>query len=91
MNTRARISTPFRAIRIIRELFSSFHNANVPYCHWKSNEHLSKSLIALTDLLERVHGLALASAEPWEPRKALHVHGPARLPIRFEPGKPQKL
>ena len=27
----------------------------------------------------------LASDEPWEPRKALHVHGPARLPIRFEP------
>jgi cytochrome P450 len=43
--------------------------------------------IALTDLLGRLRGLALASAEPWEPRKALHVHGPARLPIRFEPGK----
>jgi cytochrome P450 len=41
--------------------------------------------IALADLLERVKGFELASAEPWEPRKALHVHGPARLPIRFEP------
>ena len=50
MNTRARTSTPFRAVRIIHELFSSFHNANIPYCHWKSNEHLSRSLIGLTDL-----------------------------------------
>jgi cytochrome P450 len=42
--------------------------------------------IALGDLLERLKGLELAGNEPWEPRKALHVHGPARLPIRFEPG-----
>jgi cytochrome P450 len=41
--------------------------------------------IALTDLLERLKGLRLASTEPWEPRKALHVHGPARLPVHFEP------
>jgi hypothetical protein len=44
-----------------------------------------KARIALADLLERLKGSALASAEPWEPRKAFHVHGPARLPIRFEP------
>ncbi len=25
--------------------------------------------------------------QPWEPRKAFHVHGPTRLPIRFEPGR----
>src|SRR5262249_5374817 len=43
--------------------------------------------IALADLLERVKDFALASDEPWEPRKAFHVHGPARLPIRFEPGR----
>jgi cytochrome P450 len=43
--------------------------------------------IALTDLLERAKGLTLASAEPWEPRKALNVYGPARLPVRFEPGR----
>jgi cytochrome P450 len=43
--------------------------------------------IALADLLERVQGLVLASDEPWEPRQAFHVHGPARLPIRFEPGR----
>jgi cytochrome P450 len=38
--------------------------------------------IALTDLLERVKGFDSASDEPWEPRQALNVHGPARLPIR---------
>ena len=43
--------------------------------------------IALADLLERLEGLSLASDEPWEPRKALNVHGPSRLPIRFEPGR----
>jgi cytochrome P450 len=41
--------------------------------------------IALSDLLARIEGIALASDEPWEPRRALHVHGPARLPIRFRP------
>ncbi|HEX8440784.1 cytochrome P450 [Archangium sp.] len=41
--------------------------------------------IALSVFLERVEGFALASDAPWEPRKAIHVHGPARLPIRFEP------
>ena len=43
--------------------------------------------IALPALLDRLKGLELASPAPWEPRKALHVHGPSRLPIRFEPGK----
>jgi cytochrome P450 len=42
--------------------------------------------IALADFLKRVQGFELASDEPWEPRKALHVHGPSRLPIRFTPG-----
>jgi cytochrome P450 len=42
--------------------------------------------IAIADLLQRLEGLALASTGPWEPRKALHVHGPARLPICFQPG-----
>ena len=41
--------------------------------------------VALSDFLDRVKGFRHASDEPWEPRKALHVHGPARLPIRFEP------
>ena len=39
--------------------------------------------IALTDLLARMPHFELAGNEPWEPRKALHVHGPSRLPIRF--------
>jgi cytochrome P450 len=43
--------------------------------------------VALEDLLERMKGFELASSEPWEPRKGLHVHGPLRLPIRFEPGR----
>jgi cytochrome P450 len=43
--------------------------------------------IALADLLERVKSFELASDQPWEPRKALNVYGPARLPIRFEPAK----
>jgi cytochrome P450 len=42
--------------------------------------------IALSDLLARVKNFELASDEPWEPRQALQVHGPSRLPIRFEPG-----
>src|SRR4051812_22663340 len=41
--------------------------------------------VALTDLLDRLDDIRLASDEPWEPRKALNVLGPARLPIRFEP------
>lgn len=43
--------------------------------------------IALGDLLERLTGLERADDQPWEPRKALHVHGPTRLPIRFRPGR----
>lgn len=41
--------------------------------------------IARAELLARMKEFELASDEPWEPRKALHVHGPDRLPIRFEP------
>ncbi|HEX6897201.1 MAG TPA: cytochrome P450 [Bryobacteraceae bacterium] len=41
--------------------------------------------VALADLLARTNNLRLQSDAPWEPRKALHIHGPARLPIRFDP------
>jgi cytochrome P450 len=41
--------------------------------------------IALSDLLERLKDIRLASAEPWPPRQVLNVHGPASLPIRFKP------
>lgn len=46
--------------------------------------------IALADLLGRLPSLELASTDPWPPRQALHVHGPASLPIRFRPTAPQK-
>ena len=43
-----------------------------------------ESRIALTDLLARMNDIELMGDGRWEPRKALHVHGPAKLPIRFE-------
>jgi cytochrome P450 len=44
--------------------------------------------VALQDLFSRLANLELASTEPWEPRAALHVHGPSRLEVRFDPGRP---
>ena len=46
-----------------------------------------ESKTALTEFLGRIREFTLANTEPWEPRKGLHVHGPAHLPIRFEPSK----
>jgi cytochrome P450 len=40
--------------------------------------------IALTDLLSRLKNLRRAVEEPWHPPKALHVHRPTRLPVRFD-------
>jgi len=42
--------------------------------------------VALGDLLDRLDAFELTGEEPWEPREALHVHGPARLPIRLPTG-----
>jgi cytochrome P450 len=42
--------------------------------------------LTLADFLQRVKNFELADSTPWQPRQALHVHGPARLPIRFDPG-----
>ena len=39
--------------------------------------------IALTDILTRLPNIEPADEEPWQPRPALHVHGPTHLPIRF--------
>jgi cytochrome P450 len=39
--------------------------------------------IALSEFLERVKGFAPVPSDQWEPRKAFHVHGPTRLPIRL--------
>lgn len=41
--------------------------------------------VALGEFLKRVKTFSLASDEPWQPRKGLHVHGPMNLPIHFEP------
>jgi cytochrome P450 len=43
--------------------------------------------VALGDLLDHLAAVELASAEPWEPREALHVHGPASLPLRYVRGR----
>jgi cytochrome P450 len=42
-----------------------------------------ESKIAVGYMLEKMNGFRLASDEPWEPAQALHVLGPARLPILF--------
>jgi cytochrome P450 len=39
--------------------------------------------VGLGELLASTRSFELASDAPWEPRKAFHVHGPTRLPIRF--------
>jgi cytochrome P450 len=41
--------------------------------------------IALSDFLKRVKEFELATDGPWEPRQALFVHGPSRLPMRLTP------
>jgi cytochrome P450 len=41
--------------------------------------------VALAEFLGRVKEFGLASDEPWEPRRGLHVHGPNRLGIRLDP------
>ncbi len=46
-----------------------------------------ESRIALSDLLTRWQTFERATSEPWQPRKALHVLGPASLPIRFTPAR----
>jgi cytochrome P450 len=40
--------------------------------------------IALADIFSRLKNLAIATDEPWPPRKAMNVFGPTSLPIRFE-------
>jgi cytochrome P450 len=45
--------------------------------------------IALGALMPRLPYMELTDSAPWEPRKALHVHGPARLPVRFNIQKSQ--
>jgi cytochrome P450 len=40
--------------------------------------------IGLSDILGQMKGMELAGDGRWKPREALHVLGPASLPIRFE-------
>jgi cytochrome P450 len=42
-----------------------------------------ESKIALNDLLARLNHFEYASPDPWQPRQALHVHGPTNLRLRF--------
>ena len=37
-------------LSVIRSLVQAFNEAEIPYCHWKSNEHLTASMLGLTDL-----------------------------------------
>ena len=37
-------------LRVCKELFCRWNDAEIKYCHWKSNEHLSEGLDGLTDL-----------------------------------------
>ncbi len=43
--------------------------------------------IALADFLDRVESFELATDGPWQPRQALSVHGPSRLPMRLRLGR----
>ena len=43
--------------------------------------------VALCYLLRAMKNIRLRTDEPWQPRTALHVYGPATLPIVFEPAE----
>ena len=61
-------------LNICERLFSDFHEQEVVYCHWKSNEHLLEGLAGTTDL-----DIIVESREKVE--KILHQNGFKR----FEP------
>jgi len=48
-----------------------------------------ESRIALSEILARLKDLQMATDTPWQPRKALHVHGPTHLPVRFNAAAPK--
>ncbi len=37
-------------LSICKQIFSSWNDNNIKYCHWKSNEHLEDGLNGETDL-----------------------------------------
>lgn len=45
----ALVSEPV-ALPLLADFFQRLHDAEVPYCHWKSNEHLEAGLRGATDL-----------------------------------------
>ena len=49
--------------------------------------HDAAAAHSVDDLVQRLTDFEFADDAPREPRKALHVHGPARLPIRFARGR----
>jgi len=71
---------------------SRFPNAHIAFGHGPHfclGAALSRleAKIALGDLLERFESFELVSSEPWAPRLALHVHGPAALRLKFQAKK----
>ena len=49
-------------LSLVSVLFKRLNEADITYCHWKSNEHLGAAVAGLTDLdvlVDRRHGLAL--------------------------------
>ena len=43
-------SKPVLRLGLIARLFEEFHEQEILYCHWKSNEHLHASMLGETDL-----------------------------------------
>jgi hypothetical protein len=38
------------SLRVVSTLLEQLHARDLPYCHWKSNEHVREGLLGLTDL-----------------------------------------
>lgn len=45
----ARADTP-PTLAVLRRLFDRLHDAGIRYCHWKSNQHLTASMVGATDV-----------------------------------------
>ena len=43
-------SSPTGSLAVLRALFERLHEADIRYCHWKSNEHLRASFTGATDV-----------------------------------------
>ena len=47
---KVQVDTHPKKLELIENLLLAFHEANILYCHWKSNEHLGASMTGDTDL-----------------------------------------